>query len=89
MEGNHSPEELTEKIKKISKEMATAANAGALGTLLGLRSHRVAGRILELWTQRLSIKEKILLMDYNLGRATPDPADPFSDVHLSPLVGSQ
>ena len=69
--------------------MATAANAGALGTLLGLRSHRVAGRILELWTQRLSIKEKILLMDYNLGRATPDPADPFSDVHLSPLVGSQ
>jgi hypothetical protein len=46
----------------------------------------VAGRLLELWRQRLSIKEKRLLMDYNLRRARPDPADPFPDVHLSPVV---
>ena len=62
-------------------------NAEALGTLLGFRSHRVAGRLLELWRQRLSIKEKRLIMDNKLRRATPDPADPFPDVHLSPLVG--
>ena len=62
-------------------------NAGALGTLLGLRSHRVAGRLLELWRQRLTIEEKRLLVDYNVGGTTPDPADPFPDVHLSPVVG--
>ena len=62
-------------------------NAGALGTLLGPRSHRVAGRLLELCRQRLTIKEKSLLKDYNLGRVTHDPTDPFPDVHLSPVVG--
>ena len=61
--------------------------SGALGPLLGLRLHRVAGKLLELWRQRLTIKEKGLLMDYNLGRTTPDPSDPFPDAHLSPVVG--
>uniref|UniRef100_A0A3Q3EUV6 Reverse transcriptase domain-containing protein n=1 Tax=Labrus bergylta TaxID=56723 RepID=A0A3Q3EUV6_9LABR len=62
-------------------------DARALGSLLGLHSVRVAGRLLELWRQKLSGKERSLLMDYGKRKARPDPADPFPDVFLSPGLG--
>ncbi|KAK0155409.1 Transposon TX1 uncharacterized protein [Merluccius polli] len=59
----------------------------ALGSLLGLHSVRVAGRLLELWCQQLTGRERSLLMDYGNKKARPDPADPFPDIFLSPGLG--
>ncbi|KAK0132088.1 Transposon TX1 uncharacterized protein [Merluccius polli] len=59
----------------------------ALGSLLGLHSVRVAGRLLELWRQQLTGRERSLLMDYGNKKARPDPADPFPDIFLSPGLG--
>nr|XP_040055998.1 platelet-activating factor receptor-like [Gasterosteus aculeatus aculeatus] len=60
----------------------TLSDAPALGSLLGLHSVRVAGRLLELWSQRLTGKEKSLLMEYSQKRMIPDPADPFPEIYL-------
>ena len=62
-------------------------DARALGSLLGLHSVRVAGRLLELWRQRLTGRDRSLLMDYEKRKAIPDPADPFPDISLSPGLG--
>ncbi|KAK0136068.1 hypothetical protein N1851_028039 [Merluccius polli] len=60
----------------------------ALGSLLGLQhSVQVAGRLLELWHQKLTGRERSLLMDYGNRKARPDPADPFPDIFLSPGLG--
>ena len=59
----------------------------ALGSLLGLHSVQVAGRLLELWRQKLIGRERSLLMDYGNRKARPDPADPFPDIFLSPGLG--
>ncbi|XP_053277107.1 cilia- and flagella-associated protein 77 [Pleuronectes platessa] len=40
-------------------------------------SSQMAQRILELWTQRLSIQEKDLLRAYQRGETTPEAADPY------------
>ncbi|XP_068592641.1 transposon TX1 uncharacterized 149 kDa protein isoform X2 [Cebidichthys violaceus] len=60
----------------------------ALGSLLGLQSLRVARRILELWSSRLSKKEKDLLMG-DRTRTSPDAADPYPDIILSPGLGEK
>ena len=62
-------------------------DARALGSLLGLHSVRVAGGLLELWRQKLTGRDRILLMDYEKKKARPDPADPFPDISLSPGLG--
>ena len=64
-------------------------NTQALGSLLGLQSTRVAQRILELWTQRLSKKEQDLLRAYQKGEAEPDAADPYPEIILSPGLGGK
>ncbi|KAI3358868.1 hypothetical protein L3Q82_015262 [Scortum barcoo] len=63
------------------------SDAVALGSLLGRHSVRVAQRILQLWRQRLSGKERSFLMNYSQGRATPDPTDPFPEINLSLELG--
>ncbi|KAK9529959.1 hypothetical protein VZT92_011504 [Zoarces viviparus] len=62
----------------------TLSNAPALGSLLGLHSVRVARRLLELWSQRLTGKERSLLMNHSQGKVEPDPADLFPEISLSP-----
>ena len=59
----------------------------ALGSLLGLHPVRVAGTLLELWRQKLTGKERSLLMDYGKRKVRPDPADPLPDIFLSPGLG--
>ncbi|KAK0153031.1 hypothetical protein N1851_005296 [Merluccius polli] len=63
--------------------------AAGLGSLLGVRSVRVAQQLLELWRRRLSAEEKSLLIKYNRGEAMPDPTDPFPDIVLSPELGEE
>ncbi|XP_056453199.1 uncharacterized protein LOC130387931 [Gadus chalcogrammus] len=63
--------------------------AGALGSLLGIRSVRVAQKLLELWRQKLCGTERSLLMKYSRGEALPDPTDPFPDIILSPALGEE
>ncbi|KAI3376787.1 hypothetical protein L3Q82_000387 [Scortum barcoo] len=63
------------------------SDAVALGSLLGLHSVWVAQRILQLWRQKLSRKERSFLMNYSQERATPDPTDPFSGDRLEPRTG--
>ena len=65
----------------------TLSDAPALGSLLGLQSVRVARRLLELWRQRLTWKERSLLRNYSQGEVEPDPADPFPEISLSPGLG--
>ncbi|KAI3375790.1 hypothetical protein L3Q82_003739 [Scortum barcoo] len=62
-------------------------DAEALSSLLSLHSVRVAGRILSLWRQKLSGKERSLLIDSSQGKIAPNPADSFPDVCLSPELG--
>lgn len=53
----------------------------AMGTLLGIRSLRIAERVLHLWWDRLSGRDRSLLTDY--GRGTePDRGDTFSEIRL-------
>ncbi|KAI3376092.1 hypothetical protein L3Q82_016618 [Scortum barcoo] len=47
----------------------------------------MAQKILELWRQRLSGTERSLLIDSSQGGTTPDPADPFPEIYLSPELG--
>ncbi|KAK0155416.1 Transposon TX1 uncharacterized protein [Merluccius polli] len=63
--------------------------AAGLGSLLGVRSVRVAQQLLELWRRRLSATEKSLLIKHNRGEAMPDPTDPFPDIILSPELGEE
>ncbi|KAF0027084.1 hypothetical protein F2P81_019825 [Scophthalmus maximus] len=57
----------------------------ALGaSLLGLQSVRVAQRILELWAQRLSGKERSLLNTCYQEKTELDPSNPFPEIFLSP-----
>ncbi|KAI3377827.1 hypothetical protein L3Q82_008966, partial [Scortum barcoo] len=63
------------------------SDAVALGSLLGLHSVRVAQTILNPWRQRLSGRERSLLIDSSQRGTTPDPADPFPEVYLSPELG--
>ena len=63
--------------------------AGALGSLLGIRSVRVVQKLLELWRQKLCGTERSLLMKYSRGEAIPDPTDPFPDIILSPALGEE
>ncbi|KAK9533203.1 hypothetical protein VZT92_008342 [Zoarces viviparus] len=63
------------------------SEAPALGSLLGLHSVRVARRLLELWSQRLTGKERSLLTNYSQRKVEPDPADPFPEIYLSPGLG--
>ncbi|KAG7478859.1 hypothetical protein JOB18_010430 [Solea senegalensis] len=58
----------------------------AVGSILGIQSARIADRILDLWRQRLSGKEKSLLMDYTQGNAKPNHRDPFPEVHMNPQL---
>ncbi|KAI3357175.1 hypothetical protein L3Q82_015635, partial [Scortum barcoo] len=50
-------------------------DAEALGSLLGLDSVRVAQKILSIWRQRLSGRERSLLMDSSHEGTTPDPTE--------------
>ena len=59
------------------------SDAQAVSHLLGFRSTRVAQRVLELWRQRLSGRERSLLMAYSHG-TEPDCSDPFPEVYISP-----
>ncbi|KAI3353606.1 hypothetical protein L3Q82_004811 [Scortum barcoo] len=43
-------------------------------------------RILELWRQRLSGKEKSLIAEYSRKTSEPDPKDPFPEILLSPVL---
>ncbi|KAI3364780.1 hypothetical protein L3Q82_000908 [Scortum barcoo] len=43
-------------------------------------------RILELWRQRLSGKEKSLITEYSRKTSEPDPKDPFPEILLSPVL---
>ncbi|KAI3364562.1 hypothetical protein L3Q82_011348, partial [Scortum barcoo] len=61
-------------------------DAQELGSLLGIQSVRVAQRILELWRQRLSGKEKSLITEYSRKTSEPDPKDPFPEILLSPVL---
>ncbi|KAI3354584.1 hypothetical protein L3Q82_019088, partial [Scortum barcoo] len=61
-------------------------DAQELGSLLGIQSVRVAQRILELWRQRLSGKEKSLITEYSRKTSEPDPNDPFPEILLSPVL---
>ncbi|KAI3356051.1 hypothetical protein L3Q82_017164, partial [Scortum barcoo] len=61
-------------------------DAQELGSLLGIQSVRVAQRILELWRQRLSGKEKSLIAEYSRKTSEPDPKDPFPEILLSPVL---
>ena len=63
--------------------------AAGLGSLLGVRSVRVAQQLLELWRRRLSETEKSLLIKHSRGEAMPDPTDPFPDIILSPELGEE
>ncbi|KAF1378060.1 hypothetical protein PFLUV_G00185660 [Perca fluviatilis] len=65
------------------------SGAGALGSLLGMTSIRVTQRILNLWTQKLSGRERMLLMEYRRVEATPDSTDPFPEVYMSPEFGEE
>ncbi len=56
----------------------------AVGVLLGMRSARLVQRSLELWRQKLPVKEKSFLLQYGEGGIQPDPADAVPDLHLSP-----
>ncbi|XP_049924877.1 uncharacterized protein LOC126405266 [Epinephelus moara] len=60
------------------------ANAQAVASALEVRSIWLAQRILELWRQKLSAKEKSLLQRYSEGRVEPDPTDDFPEIHLTP-----
>ncbi|KAI3352103.1 hypothetical protein L3Q82_020914 [Scortum barcoo] len=62
-------------------------DAEALSSLLSFHLVRVAGRILSLWRQKLSGKERSLLIDSSQGKIAPNPADSFPDVCLSPELG--
>ena len=63
--------------------------AGALGSLLDIRSVRVVQKLLELWRQKLCGMERILLMKYSRGETIPYPTDPFPDIILSPALGEE
>ncbi|XP_068177035.1 PAT complex subunit Asterix isoform X2 [Antennarius striatus] len=62
------------------------ADAQAVSSMLNIQSTRAAQRVLQLWRQRLSGKERSLLLDYSTG-TVPDSKDPFPEVHISPLFG--
>ena len=64
-------------------------NTQALGSLLRMQSTRVAQRILELWTQRLSQGERDLLRAYQKGENEPDTTDPYPGIILSPDLGGK
>ena len=75
-------------LKQLVDAVGPALNdAQALGSLLGLQSVRVAQRILELWTARLTDKERRLLAEYSEGTHEPNTADAFPDISLSPGLG--
>ena len=58
----------------------------AVGSLLGIQSTRVVMKVLELWRQRLSGRERSLLMDY--GRGTePDSTDLFPEISITSQFG--
>lgn len=60
------------------------SDAQALSSVLGVRSVRLIQRCLELWRQRLSVRERGLLLRYGRGEAEHNPTDIFPDLHLSP-----
>ncbi len=62
----------------------TLTDTQALSSALGMRSVRLAQRILELWKRRLTEKEKHLLLRHSRGEAEPDPTDPYPEIHLCP-----
>ncbi|KAI3353957.1 hypothetical protein L3Q82_018450 [Scortum barcoo] len=78
---------ITAKIKQLVDAVGPAlTDARALGSLLRIRSVRVAQGILELWRQRLSGKEKSLITEYSRKTSGPDPKDPFPEILLSPVL---
>lgn len=54
----------------------TLSDSQAVVSLLGIRSTRVARKVLQLWRERFRGMEMSLLVDYNRG-AEPDGSDPF------------
>ncbi|TWW71277.1 Transposon TX1 uncharacterized 149 kDa protein ORF 2 [Takifugu flavidus] len=61
-------------------------DAQAVSSALGVRSVRLIQRSLGLWKQRLSTKEKGLLLLHGRGEAETDPTDDFPELHLHPDV---
>ncbi|TWW68803.1 Transposon TX1 uncharacterized 149 kDa protein ORF 2 [Takifugu flavidus] len=59
-------------------------DAQAVSSALGVRSVRLIQRSLGLWKQRLSTKEKGLLLLHERGEAETDPTDDFPELHLHP-----
>ncbi|TWW67065.1 Transposon TX1 uncharacterized 149 kDa protein ORF 2 [Takifugu flavidus] len=59
-------------------------DAQAVSSALGVRSVRLIQRSLGLWKQRLSTKEKGLLLLHGRGEAETDPTDDFPELHLHP-----
>ena len=55
----------------------------AAGRVLGLRSGRVVQRVLQLWRERLTARERRMLLDFSEG-AEPEPTDPFPEIQLRP-----
>lgn len=59
------------------------ADAQAAASALGVHSVRLVQKSLELWRQRLSAKEKNLLLRYSKGGAEPDHTDNFPKIYLT------
>ncbi|TWW53509.1 Transposon TX1 uncharacterized 149 kDa protein ORF 2 [Takifugu flavidus] len=59
----------------------------AVGSLLGICSAQAAERALQLWRNRLSERERRLLVDYGQG-TEPDCEDPFPEIRLAAHLGN-
>lgn len=70
----------------VDKVGPALSDVGAVCSLLNIQSTRVAQKVLECWRQRLSGRERGLLMDYSQG-TEPEHDDPFPEVYISPELG--
>lgn len=57
-----------------------------MGSLLGIRSVQAAGVVLQLWKNRLSTRNRRLLVDYS-HRTEPESDNPFPEVKLTACLG--
>ncbi len=59
-------------------------NSQKVASCIGVRSTRLAGKLLDLLKQKLTVEEKSLLINYVEGKVVPDNKDPFPEVYIIP-----
>uniref|UniRef100_A0A8C1S2L1 Reverse transcriptase domain-containing protein n=1 Tax=Cyprinus carpio TaxID=7962 RepID=A0A8C1S2L1_CYPCA len=59
-------------------------NSEGVASCLSLKSERLAGKLLEVLKQKLTVEEKSLLLSYGEGKVFPNKKDPFPELYITP-----